>query len=357
MYIISFSILHTLVTGLISVTAIVASNLGHWINLSLRISPLMAIIVVMFSVFIIGQLWKRYSSDVNSTLLRIVLRSAYYAQFINFDFLYFADSFDNETQSNSKMLNRRRLQMLVMFLMAQICYEPSRTLTWLFSMLCYTFTEEMVLTIFKDCTSANYQTFNLRLLLQDRALTYRIVLKLSKAYVSLFLMWYQISFIDTRYMAVTLSFYILSQGFFEKELTNFIERFQFEFFEGLEQHYIVGLFSVCRIIYSLAFMLAVLMEKRQMLMLFALYTNVYTGCRELMTHCVAIAITEWISIAKFARATREELVDNDDICPVCLSTMRSARKTTCGHFFHGHCLRRCLKQKKCCPLCLQSLPF
>ena len=47
----------------------------------------------------------------------------------------------------------------------------------------------------------------------------------------------------------------------------------------------------------------------------------------------------------------QELLDNDDICPICLEELHSARITRCSHIFHKLCLKKWLKIQNRCPLC------
>ena len=86
-------------------------------------------------------------------------------------------------------------------------------------------------------------------------------------------------------------------------------------------------------------------------MLLALYTNVYQRGQEITSNTFNVALVESTQLAQLERATKSELAEHDDVCAVCLCPMKSARKTKCNHYFHGHCLRRCLNQRPSCPLC------
>lgn len=63
------------------------------------------------------------------------------------------------------------------------------------------------------------------------------------------------------------------------------------------------------------------------------------------------------SLARFRRATPDELSTLEDVCAVCLGTMKSARVTPCAHFFHADCLRRCLAASDRCPICVRPYIF
>ncbi|XP_023841736.1 E3 ubiquitin-protein ligase AMFR [Salvelinus sp. IW2-2015] len=59
--------------------------------------------------------------------------------------------------------------------------------------------------------------------------------------------------------------------------------------------------------------------------------------------------------ARFAVATSDELVANNDDCAICWDSMMTARKLPCGHLFHNSCLRSWLEQDTSCPTCRMSL--
>ena len=53
--------------------------------------------------------------------------------------------------------------------------------------------------------------------------------------------------------------------------------------------------------------------------------------------------------------SQAELKDHDDVCPICLTKMRGARRTFCGHMFHPLCLARALHSAPTCPLCKRTI--
>lgn len=59
--------------------------------------------------------------------------------------------------------------------------------------------------------------------------------------------------------------------------------------------------------------------------------------------------------SRFAVATPDELVANNDDCAICWDSMTTARKLPCGHLFHNSCLRSWLEQDTSCPTCRMSL--
>ncbi|GAA6093211.1 autocrine motility factor receptor a [Tachysurus ichikawai] len=59
--------------------------------------------------------------------------------------------------------------------------------------------------------------------------------------------------------------------------------------------------------------------------------------------------------SRFAVATPDELLANNDDCAICWDSMTAARKLPCGHLFHSSCLRSWLEQDTSCPTCRTSL--
>eukprot|EP00090_Calanus_glacialis_P004348 TRINITY_DN13232_c0_g1_i1.p1 TRINITY_DN13232_c0_g1~~TRINITY_DN13232_c0_g1_i1.p1 ORF type:complete len:287 (-),score=91.33 TRINITY_DN13232_c0_g1_i1:45-905(-) len=60
-------------------------------------------------------------------------------------------------------------------------------------------------------------------------------------------------------------------------------------------------------------------------------------------------------VARFPLVSASDLSAHDDVCSICLSDMRRARRTYCGHIFHPVCLARALKTVSTCPVCKQNL--
>lgn len=58
-------------------------------------------------------------------------------------------------------------------------------------------------------------------------------------------------------------------------------------------------------------------------------------------------------ISHLPRATEEELRAHNDVCSICFQEMSIAVITTCGHYFHGDCLKKWLYVQDTCPLCHQ----
>lgn len=54
-------------------------------------------------------------------------------------------------------------------------------------------------------------------------------------------------------------------------------------------------------------------------------------------------------------ASEAELRELNDVCPICFSEMKAARKTECNHYFHAVCLRKWLYIRDYCPMCQRKM--
>ncbi|KAJ2386997.1 RING finger and WD repeat domain-containing protein 2, partial [Coemansia sp. RSA 2603] len=71
----------------------------------------------------------------------------------------------------------------------------------------------------------------------------------------------------------------------------------------------------------------------------------------------ATAISSSNPVAKRPRLSNSSLASASHLygCPICLSTIREAFMTACGHSFCFRCISRHLSERHVCPLCFQSL--
>ncbi len=170
-------------------------------------------------------------------------------------------------------------------------------------------------------------------------------------------LYHQLLHVSLWYILATLTYFLLSQNVLHRPVTLTLEWLQLDYFEGLEQYYVTGFLGLVEIFYSVVFMILCLLQAHQFLMLVALYTNVYSCTRELIYSSENSAFAEWTVLAHFDKATQKELRELNDVCAICLSEMWSARKTPCQHFFHGRCLRKCLRERAACPMCFKNFTF
>ena len=155
------------------------------------------------------------------------------------------------------------------------------------------------------------------------------------------------------YFAIFIIIYtILNNHFIDNILVRFLENLQFDIFEGLEFYYVIGTIECLHILLSVVFITWTLVIcSYPLLIIVFVYTNVYQSCHHLIHDVITKAFMQWSILARFERASQQELVELDDVCSICLLSMSRARKTPCRHYFHGHCLRTCIANSRTCPIC------
>lgn len=160
------------------------------------------------------------------------------------------------------------------------------------------------------------------------------------------------------YIFITALYYIFTEPKCQKKLTVLLTMLQLECLENLE---VLWYPVLVRIYSSFASVLMVTIvwfgTDGGWLLIFASgYINVYL-CLKDMGEFRNVLLREKLVLDKYRYATKEELSEKDDVCAVCLQSMKRARVTPCQHMFHGECLRICLKQQviSVCPLCKQDL--
>lgn len=271
----------------------------------------------------------------------------------------------------AKLEERKLARVAVYLLMAQNCLMPSQSFAWLHSLLAYKFLLDIGTSI-KHEVEKRRQGFAQgapppqatpvvpvgdnqdpapEAAPRSLARPLRVLITLSKGTFAAAILFYQTFYLNFWYVCTTLIYFALTRSCMSRPLTRLLESAQLDGLEGLDQYYVVGLLGVLEVLFAGFFMLWTLIQHQQFLMLVALYTNIYTGGKDVINNAVSSMFAEWSLLAHFNRATTAEIEELDDVCAVCLSAMRKARKTPCGHYFHGHCLRRCLKEKVSCPIC------
>ncbi|GIY24718.1 RING-type domain-containing protein [Caerostris extrusa] len=160
------------------------------------------------------------------------------------------------------------------------------------------------------------------------------------------------------YIFITALYYISTEPTCQKKGSTLLSKLQLDCFENLEELWYPVL---VRVFSSLASVLMVTVvwfcTKGGWVLIFSsAYINVYLCLKDMGDHW-NVLLREKSVLDKYRYATKEELNEKDDICAVCLQSMKKARVTPCQHMFHGECLRICLKQQihSVCPMCKQDL--
>lgn len=253
-----------------------------------------------------------------------------------------------------KMKNRKYVRCIIFFIMCQYCLIPNLHFMWLHSLMIYKFLIDLKTFLQKwgdsslstdNNSNTNEPAFRIKL-------TIAIIIK---AVFSLSVLIYNIFFLNTTYLITTWLYFLIINSYLDKILLTLAEKLQIEKLEGLEECFIKVFLGFLEIVITFVFLLWCLMSKMQLLMLVALYSNIYATVKDVVNPAISYFISEWMTIASYPKATVQELLDLDDVCAVCLCKMYVARKTNCNHFFHGKCLRNCIKQKPACPICNSQL--
>lgn len=159
------------------------------------------------------------------------------------------------------------------------------------------------------------------------------------------------------YQFVTWSYYMTTEKVFVEIFPTLLSLFHFEVFESLESLYapvILRAFTICL---SLIFVVPLIFYAEYKLVLLVLYVNIFLRGKDAWQNSMRQLRMECAVLDQFRRACRDEINSLEDVCAVCLNCMKSARVTPCQHYFHGDCLRQCLKASNKCPICIREFRF
>ncbi|XP_049877528.1 uncharacterized protein LOC126374834 [Pectinophora gossypiella] len=159
------------------------------------------------------------------------------------------------------------------------------------------------------------------------------------------------------YTIITGTYYLLSERTFLELWPTALSAMKIESLENMEALY--SGFWARAVTTSLAVPLVPVLVwyERWRLAFFVFYVCVFVHGRYRLGEALGKLNEARGSLARFRRATPEELSTLEDVCAVCLGSMRSARVTPCAHFFHADCLRRCLAASDRCPICIRPYVF
>ena len=81
-----------------------------------------------------------------------------------------------------------------------------------------------------------------------------------------------------------------------------------------------------------------------------LYINVYLSLRDgWRSFQLRRLVNRRLNV--LPQASVERLTTSEDVCPICLDELKSARVTPCNHLFHRFCLKKWLNVQNKCPMC------
>lgn len=87
-----------------------------------------------------------------------------------------------------------------------------------------------------------------------------------------------------------------------------------------------------------------------MMVVLHLYVNVYLSLKDGWRSVrLRRLVNQKLNI--LPHASTERLAETQDVCPICLEELSSARITPCNHLFHMFCLKKWLNVQNKCPMC------
>lgn len=297
-----------------------------------------------------GRLWAEYLQEIKVTAFHLLRNWMMFLLFVAEEFVLLQknDELDELLgTAKRRVRNRRFVRLAITFIMIQYSTGVSGMIVWLDVVLTCQFISDLI----KSLSSYQQQRDS-----ADSSDSLAPVYLWGKGLFISCIFYYQLNSIKLFNFAVHIAYYMLAEKYFDQLVTKCLLWLQREELEGLEAHYARGFAGVIEIVCNLCLMLQCLILRQPYVVLIALYTNVYGIGFDTMSDVTSL-FEELLLMAQFTRATKQELATLNDVCAVCLAPMNSARKTPCRHFFHGPCLRSCLKTKPNCPLCSKKLVF
>lgn len=161
----------------------------------------------------------------------------------------------------------------------------------------------------------------------------------------------------TIYTLFTWTYYAVTEKVFVELLLAFVTYLQLPVLENLESLWVPVAIRTFTASISFIFLLPLFFFQQYYIALISLYLNVYLRYKEMKLNCLHDLNIERAVLTQYRYATKQELIEFDDVCAVCLCQMHLARITPCHHIFHGECLRQCLKTSNQCPICKRELKF
>ncbi|XP_026760560.2 uncharacterized protein LOC113519628 [Galleria mellonella] len=162
---------------------------------------------------------------------------------------------------------------------------------------------------------------------------------------------------NTLYTTITGTYYVLTEKIFLELWPIGLSAMKIERLEGMESLYFGAWARGLTTFIAVPLVPALAWYERWRLALFVFYVCVFVNGRHRLGEALFKLNEARGSLARFRRATAEELATLEDVCAVCLGSMRSARVTPCAHFFHADCLRKCLAASDRCPICVRPYIF
>lgn len=162
--------------------------------------------------------------------------------------------------------------------------------------------------------------------------------------------------VNLNYLLITGVYFVLTTPSFENQFIKMLKRCELDLIEGMEELWCPLVTKLLSLSYSTVFMIMAF-PRQSSLIIIACYTNIFIDYVKFRDCLLPQLWRERAILKKYCLVCKSQFIQKgiDPICAVCLDAMSFARLTPCKHSFHGHCLRRWLKENSCCPLCKQTL--
>lgn len=157
------------------------------------------------------------------------------------------------------------------------------------------------------------------------------------------------------YTLITFLYYICTESVFSEMFPKILSYFNFDGFEGLENLYGPVILNCCTLSLSIILSSFLYLQGFNRLATMIFYHSIILNYKGAKAKCWQRLKEEKDVLKTFRHATKKEIEEWNDICPICLQVLERARVTKCSHLFHAECLRKCCKVTNLCPLCKTEL--
>lgn len=151
------------------------------------------------------------------------------------------------------------------------------------------------------------------------------------------------------YTLVTCLYYLATEPTYTTLFSNLLKLLNCQHLDEMEDAYTPVLLN-CFVITMTMALLPIVFIHHIYFAVVCSFHNYLTYANMMKTYWTHLKREKTI-MRQFQVASTKDIEEWNDICAICLSNMRFARITVCGHLFHRKCLISCLKLSNLCPLC------
>lgn len=153
------------------------------------------------------------------------------------------------------------------------------------------------------------------------------------------------------YIIFTFLHYISTEPIYIKIFPFILKLLNIEKLDGLETLYAPVILNYFNIVLSSILFVILLTKNYLILSVTLFYYTIVLNYMKVQLKLMRRLNKEKMLLAKFKKATKEQIDKCKDVCPICLQNLKNARITNCSHLFHANCLRKWCRLSNECPLC------